>query len=95
MVTALKTLIDIVKNGYNRFFSVTTNNFIVTSSTPSPSNIQFYKLEVLTTTAGLSLIDNSLSSGSGSYPEILAAGTISYGAFKNVKLSSGVVKLYI
>lgn len=95
MVTTLKTLIEIVKSGFNRLFSVTTNNFIVTSTTPSPANVQFYKLEVLTVTAGLSLTDESLSSGSGTYPAILAAGTVSYGTFKNVKLSSGVVKLYI
>ena len=95
MVTTLKTLIEIVKSGFNRLFSVTTNNFIVTSTTPSPLNVQFYKLEVLTTTAGLSISDDSLSTGSGSYPAILTAGTISYGIFKNVKLTSGVVKLYI
>lgn len=95
MVTSLKTLIEVVKSGFNRLFSNTTNNFIVTSSTPSPANVQYYKLEVLTVTAGLSVSDESLSSGSGAYPAILAAGTVSYGIFKNVKLTSGVVKLYI
>ena len=95
MITSLKTVIDILKSGFNRFFSNTTNNFIVTSSTPSPTGVKYYKLEVLTVTADLSLTDESLLTGSGSYPAILAVGTVSYGAFKNVKVSSGVVKLYI
>ena len=95
MVTSLKTVIDLIRGALNRLFSNTTSNFIVTSITPSPNNIQFYKLEVLTVTAGLSLTDDSLSTGSENYPAILAAGTVSYGIFRNVTLTSGVVKLYI
>ena len=95
MVTSLKTLIDIVSGGFNRFFNNTTNNFIVNSSTPSPIGVKYYKLEVLSAVEGLELVDSSLSQNSGGYPTTLNEGVVSYGAFKNVKLTNGIIKLYI
>ena len=87
----LKTLIRLAVPG--RYNSL---SFIVDSDHPlTPSIGTSYSLEVMEDVAGLTVVDSSLLDTGGSYPTDITAGYITFGTFKEVSVTGGIIKAYL
>ena len=87
----LKSLIRLdVPGRYNSL------SFIVDSTHPlTPSIGTSYSLEVMENVSGLVVVDSSLLDTGGAYPTDITAGYITFGTFKEISVTSGVIKAYL